>query len=199
MRKLAPLILLALLILTPAAADARAKKLPHGQARLEATFEMESWALTRGLSYPAVKCQRKSRVRFRCTGVSTANLERVKRRCNMVAVVTNQFRRLNYGGYWEAVARLTKKACRDTAKPFLDETDAKAAILEYGKSQYGDTFIVGYLYRMGNTEFWGRVGWHVGPNLWTGQDCDADVKVWLSGTSPLVAVSNQYCFTNSPF
>lgn len=195
MKKLLALTALLTLAIAPAT-DAKPKKLPHGEAILQARITMGDWALDRDLSYPdKAKCVRKSRTRFRCTARVTLDEERFTRTCDLVAIVTNRYRRLNYSGYWEAVAQLTSKKCQDTAKPYLEESRARNGVLLAAEQSNRTYAVISYLYRQDNTSFEGAIAWHFGPDLFTGQDCQEDVRIELKPDNTLTATfSGQYCY-----
>lgn len=196
MKKLLALTALLTLALAPAA-GAKPKKLPYHEAALQARVKMGDWALSQGLNYPqGVKCQRKSRIRFRCSGFSTLDEERFSRRCDFIAIVTNRYRRLNYGGYWEAVAQLPTKKCVDTAKLYLEESRARNGVLLAAQQSNRTNAVISYLYRQDSTSFFGAIAWHFGPDIFTGQDCQEDVEIKLGADNKLTATfSGQFCYS----
>lgn len=190
MKKLVALTILAILALAPAA-DAKPKKLPYGEAVLQARIKMADWVIDRDLSYPKItSCQRKSRIKYRCSGIAKLDEERFTRRCDLVAVVTNRYRRLNYSGYWEAATRLVKTRCKDTPKLYLEGSRARNGVLLAAEQSNRTNAEISYLFRQDNVTFEGAIDWTNGSEI-----CDEDVSIKLGADNKLTATfSNRICF-----
>lgn len=199
MKRLAVLAIMVVATALGFAAPAVAKKLPIGEAQLTARITMAKFTQSRGdLGYPKrVQCVRSAKRRVRCTGLATGAEERYSIRCSFVAIVVNKRVRLNYGSYWKARGRLTKRKCQTTQKPYLEESAAEVAAVTVGSEQTGLPVTVEYLYRMSDTVFRGRIRWtrQTGPNPWEGVACSADATVELKPDRLVyVTVGRQTCY-----
>lgn len=187
-------VLAALLLTTSGAAGAAPKKLPAGEAVLQARITMGEWSVDRDLSYPdKAKCQRKSRIRFRCTATVTGEFDRYVRKCQLVAIVVNRFRKLNYGGYWESVGRLTVKKCQNIAKPYLTDQAAKDAMKAKADEVAGASTTIDFYYRTSDTEAFGTAEW-ARPGEFGTESCSLDLEAALVDKQVKVTAGSPLCF-----
>ena len=176
------IVLLSLVPLLALAAPASAKRLPFGEAKLQSRLVMSSFTEKKGnLSYPkAYKCKRKSRRKIKCQGVSTGETQRKTIRCNMAAVVVNKRVRYNFGAVWEAKAKLVKKKCKSTAKPYLEESRAREAAQAEADRVAGQPTTLEFLLRSDDVTFSGYATWEKpGEDSFTDY-CFVDITVKLS-------------------
>lgn len=196
MKRLLTLTALALLALSPATAEAAPKKLPFGEARDQALSAMLKFTIKRDNVYsPTIRsCVRKSRTRFRCTGSATGEDDRYMYRCDLTAAVVNRYRRLNYSGYWEAKASLTRKDCKRAPKPYLEDQAAGDAVSVDAEKLAGRPVLITDILRFSNTELvvyaeWQQVG------EFGGETCSMRYEVTLNAARRiLLAHDSPSCF-----
>lgn len=177
MKRLLFFVLVAVFLVN--AVPATAKKLPAGEARLQARLVMYDFTKKRDrLSYPKARCVRKSKRKMRCKGISTGETKRYTVRCKMVAVVVNRKVRYNYGHLWEARARLVRKRCKSTRKPWLTERAARSAAQAEADRVAGRLTTIDYLFRSDGVTWAGTASWEQPGDFGT-DFCSVDLEVKL--------------------
>lgn len=186
MKRIVTAIPLIAILLLAAGADAQPPKLTSHQARFEVSLKVSAWAVPRGLfDDKGVKCKRKNRNRMRCVARVSGDFPRKVRQCDVVVRVAK--------GSWRIRSVILRKSCRNVAKPWLTETDARAAIMADGDGQ-GPWFGISWLIRVTDTRFDGMVQWNSGTELPNGRECSANVRVERLPAGVKVWTWDPFCY-----